>query len=126
MPSPGNDPYLTADAGQLRADPDALPRLARAIAAATFRTAVPPPGFSLADLGTALTPLDFRRLLIDLAAALDAAYRADFGRQLHFVSLGRFDQQVTTKPHLDGGPAESLLLLGYEPSAVASRLFLVD
>jgi hypothetical protein len=42
------------------------------------------------------------------------------------VSLGRFDQQVTTEAHLDGGPDESLLVLGYEPTEVSSRLFLVD
>jgi hypothetical protein len=40
--------------------------------------------------------------------------------------MGRFDQQETTKFHLDGAPAESLLVLGYEPSLVRSRLFLAD
>jgi hypothetical protein len=120
------NPYLTADGARLRAEPAVLPPLARALAASAFRTDPAQPGFALVDLGETLTPLDFRRLLIDLAAALDAVYRQDFGRPLDFVSMSQFDQQVTTKPHLDGGPAESLLLLGYEPSAVASRLELVD
>jgi hypothetical protein len=40
--------------------------------------------------------------------------------------MARFDQQETTKFHLDGAPAESLLMLGYEPSKVRSRLFLAD
>ena len=40
--------------------------------------------------------------------------------------MARFDQQVTTKFHLDGAPAESMLILGYEPSKVRSRLFLAD
>src|SRR5262249_5291832 len=43
-----------------------------------------------------------------------------------YVSMGRFDQQEITKFHLDGGADEALLLLGYEPSPVRSRLFLAD
>ncbi|OYW11360.1 MAG: hypothetical protein B7Z55_19420 [Planctomycetales bacterium 12-60-4] len=43
-----------------------------------------------------------------------------------YQSLGRFDQQVSTKFHLDGGPAASYLMLGYEPSSVASTLALAD
>lgn len=40
--------------------------------------------------------------------------------------LGRFDQQVSTKFHRDGGPEKSLLLLGYELSRVRSRFYVVD
>jgi hypothetical protein len=40
--------------------------------------------------------------------------------------MARFDQQVTTKFHLDCAPAESMLILSYEPSLVQSRLFLAD
>jgi hypothetical protein len=42
------------------------------------------------------------------------------------VYQGRFDQQVSTEAHRDGGPDESVLLLGYEPTTVTSRLFLLD
>jgi hypothetical protein len=48
------------------------------------------------------------------------------GKQFIYRSMGRFDQQVTTKFHVDGGPSESLLMLGYEPSRVHSRLYLAD
>jgi len=48
------------------------------------------------------------------------------GLRFTYLSLGRFDQQVTTRFHLDGAPPASLLMLGYEPSRVASRLFLAD
>jgi hypothetical protein len=48
------------------------------------------------------------------------------GRRLLFRSLARFDQQETTKFHLDGAPDQSMLMLGYEPSQVGSRLFLAD
>src|SRR5262245_7439710 len=40
--------------------------------------------------------------------------------------MARFDQQETTKFHLDGAPDASMLMLGYEPSSVRSRLFLAD
>src|SRR5207248_9369528 len=40
--------------------------------------------------------------------------------------LGRFDQKVSTEAHRDGAPEESVLMLGYEPTPVASRLFLLD
>jgi hypothetical protein len=48
------------------------------------------------------------------------------GKPFTYRSMARFDQQETTKFHLDGAPAESLLILGYEPSRVRSRLFLAD
>ncbi len=47
-------------------------------------------------------------------------------RPFAYLSMARFDQQETTKFHLDGAPAESLLMLGYEPSKIRSRLFLAD
>lgn len=40
--------------------------------------------------------------------------------------MARFDQQETTKFHLDGAPDQSMLMLRYEPSRVRSRLFLAD
>jgi hypothetical protein len=40
--------------------------------------------------------------------------------------MARFDQQETTKFHLDGAPEQSMLVLGYEPSRVQSRLLLAD
>jgi hypothetical protein len=96
------------------------------VAKALFRTDLSGPGFALLDLGPGWTPRQFRAALVDLCDKLGGAYQRDFGRQLQFLSLGHFDQQVTTEAHLDGGPDESLLVLGYEPTAVRSRLFLVD
>lgn len=45
---------------------------------------------------------------------------------LGYKSMGRFNQQETTKFHLDGAPDQSFLMLGYEPSKIFSRLFLAD
>lgn len=43
-----------------------------------------------------------------------------------FKSMGRFDQQETTRYHQDGGPDLNLLMLGYEASKVKSVLFIAD
>jgi hypothetical protein len=100
--------------------------LAQRVAKPLFRTDLDGPGFALLDLRDRWTPRDFRSALVDLCDRLSGVYQRDFGRQLQLLSLGRFDQQVTTDAHLDGGPDESLLVLGYEPTEVRSRLFLVD
>jgi hypothetical protein len=103
-----------------------LPILAEQVAAEVFRRDFTAPGFALVDAGVDRTPHRFREVLIALTDALNAVYRARFGRQLVYLSLGRFDQKATTRAHRDGAPDESILILGYEPSAVASRLFLLD
>jgi hypothetical protein len=106
--------------------PDAATLAAERAAAAALRTGFDRPGFALLDFGPVLTSRDFRALLVALAGELDRVYRRDYGRRLALRSAGRFDQQVTSEPHLDGGPEQSLLLLGYEPTAVPSRLTLID
>jgi hypothetical protein len=100
--------------------------VARETAARVFRTDLEASGFAHLDLGTAKGEPDFRQLLVELGRALGEVYRATFGRSLRFFSLGRFDQQVSTEAHRDGAPEESLLMLGYEPTPVASLLFLLD
>lgn len=67
-----------------------------------------------------------RRLMLDLKERLSEICRQTTGKRLVYRSLGRFDQQETTKFPLDGAPDESMLMLGYEPSAVRSRLLLAD
>jgi hypothetical protein len=94
--------------------------------AAVFRTDLSQPGFCLLDLGPDLEPQAFRSLLVDLCREWQRRCRDEFGRSLHFYSLGRFDQKATTLPHRDGGPDESVLVLGYEPTQVPSRVWLLD
>jgi hypothetical protein len=83
------------------------------------------PGFYLADLGTGVDSRTMRSAMVSLKSELSDAL-AQFGKRFVYLSLVRFDQQVTTKFHLDGAPPESLLMLGYEPSHVRSRLSLAD
>ena len=64
--------------------------------------------------------------MVDLKRLLSEKCLQRAGKKLLYRSMARFDQQETTKFHIDGAPAESILMLGYEPSKVRSRLFLAD
>lgn len=100
--------------------------LARALYRRVCRTDFSVPGFCLCDLGIELNSEQFRRLMIDLVHAMGEIHRVHCGRDLAIVSAARFDQQVTTKPHRDGGPDESFLMLGYEPSQIRASLSMSD
>lgn len=108
------------------ADPAGLRRLAADVLPRVARTDFTAPGFALVRVADDLTSGQFRAALTDFAAALGDAYHSHFGRRLVAYWMGRFSQQATTEPHLDGAPDESVLVLGYEPSEVASRLFVYD
>jgi hypothetical protein len=64
--------------------------------------------------------------MVDLKRRLAVLHLDAMRRKLAYQSLGRFDQQHTTKPHRDNAPAESVLMLGYEPTRVASQFFIAD
>ncbi len=100
--------------------------IAEAVYSRIFRTEFSQPGFALIDLGPNCGSESQRRLMVDLKNQLDRLERRHRGRELVYQSLTRFDQQVTTKPHRDGGPNESILMLGYEPSLIESRLEISD
>lgn len=96
------------------------------LASAVFRTDLGAPGYALLDLGADVTPRDFRAALVGLGEALANEYQRRHGDPLHFHSVSRFDQQSKTRPHRDGGPDASVLILGYEPTEVISRISLFD
>ena len=106
--------------------PTDLDALAARVAPDVFRTELSAPGYTLLDLGIDLTPRDFRALLVGLAEALAREYQRRHGEALSFHSVSRFDQQAPTRPHRDGGPDASVLVLGYEPTEVISRVALMD
>lgn len=64
--------------------------------------------------------------MVELKEAISEFHRGRTGRQLDFYWVGRFNQQTTTKFHRDNAPEESILLLGYEPTTVASKLLFAD
>lgn len=100
--------------------------LARELYRRVCRTDFSVAGFCLCDLGTEPSSEQFRRLMIDLVHAMGEIHRVHSGHDLAMVSAARFDQQVTTKPHRDGGPNECFLMLGYEPSPIRSTLSMSD
>jgi hypothetical protein len=84
------------------------------------------PGFALVDFGPAVGSRAFRGLMMDLRDRLSGLFAERSGRCLAVVTAGRYDQQASTRFHLDGAPDESLLMLGYQPTPVASRLSAAD
>ncbi len=105
---------------------DLLAAKAGAIFEAVWRTDFSAPGFCLLDLDGGVGSHDLRSLMIRLKERLGEVAIRRGGEPFVFRSLGRFDQQETTKFHLDGAPERSLLMLGYEPTNVRSRLSLAD
>lgn len=90
-----------------------------------WRFAFDAPGFCLFDT-PGLDSHTLRSWMIALRQRLSEMNVRRGGKPFLFASMARFDQQVTTKLHLDGAPPKSMLMLGYEPSKVISSLFLAD
>lgn len=78
------------------------------------------------NVGRTISSVAFRQLMVDLKNAMTAIHEAATGNTLVYLSAARFDQQTTTKLHLDGGPEECFLMLGYEPSDVDAELQFSD
>lgn len=94
----------------------------REAAGRVFRTDLERPGFAHLLVGERTA----EGVLPQIVAELAEGYQRDFGRALRVIPQGSFDQQATTQAHRDGGPDESILVLGYEPTTVPSRLLLLD
>jgi hypothetical protein len=92
----------------------------------TCRTAFDAPGFCVVDIGDSIDTISFRQLMVDIKRELSKVHVSQSDDTLVYLSAARFDQQETTKPHLDGGPDECFLMLGYEPSEVLSELEIID
>ncbi|MEQ6918174.1 hypothetical protein [Halomonas aquatica] len=84
------------------------------------------PGFCVLDLGRNIDSFAFRQVMVDLKREMAAIHESTTGNSLAYLSAARFDQQETTRPHLDGGPDECFLMLGYEPSAIDSDIDIFD
>ncbi len=84
------------------------------------------PGFCIVRLPGSITSLQLREQMVTLKTSLCEMFYSRRKATLHYLSLGRFDQQTTTKLHLDGAPDQSILMLGYEPTLVASELLIAD
>lgn len=92
----------------------------------TCRTKFDSPGFCVVNVGDSLDSVAFRQLVVDIRREMANIHLSKARKTLTRVSAARFDQQESTKSHLDGGPDECFLMLGYEPSEIASELEISD
>jgi hypothetical protein len=103
-----------------------LPALAGRLYQQAFRGDFGAPGVALVSLGRSVASAELRQFMVTLKECLDEVHAQATDRRLVYLSLARFNQQVTTKYHLDGAPDEAFLMLGYEPSVVRSELCVAD
>lgn len=103
-----------------------FPTIAERVFDLVWRFDFTAPGFCLLDAGPGIDSHTLRSWIVDLKQRLSEVGVRRGGKPFAFRSMARFDQQETTKFHLDGAPEQSMLVLGYEPSRVHSRLFLAD
>ena len=104
----------------------AIKSLAKTVYQLVCRKEHSQPGFALIQQRHVQSSVEQRQLMCALKEALSEIYFSDNGEKLDWFNLNRFDQQNSTKPHRDGAPEESLLILGYEPSIVSCDLSMAD
>jgi len=92
----------------------------------TCRTGFDLPGFCVVDVGDSIDSVAFRQLMVDIKREMSSIHSLRTGQTLVYLSAARFDQQESTKPHLDGGPDECFLMLGYEASEIESEIEILD
>jgi hypothetical protein len=99
-------------------DPAGVATTAPEVFRRVWRTALDLPGFALLRFTREVSSRELRRAMVELVRAFPVEFVPE--------RFGRFDQQVSSKFHRDGAPAASLLVLGYEPTAVFSRFWIAD
>ena len=91
-----------------------------------FRKDHQAPGFALITFGKAIGTGALRKNMVALKSGLAGRSMRAFGKELAYYWLARFDQQNTTRFHRDNAPRDAYLVLGYEPTAVESKLLFAD
>lgn len=91
-----------------------------------FRSELGQPGFAVLVMPQDLSSQKLRQSMTALKERLSELHTVKWGEGLEYLSLGRFDQQNSTKLHLDGAPERSFLMLGYEPTKVRSEFQIAD
>ena len=118
------DAYSRSVEGELT--PALIDELAAWMHPRVFRETFAAPGFALAAFSCGVDSHELRRIMVELKRTLSDLHRRASDRELCYCSMGRFDQQTSTRFHLDGAPEQSFLMLGYEPTPVESRLAMAD
>jgi hypothetical protein len=102
----------------LALNPADVPATAPDVFRRVWRAALDQPGFALVRFAREVSSRELRRAMVELVDAFPLSFVPE--------RFGRFDQQVSSKFHRDGAPSASLLVLGYEPTAVRSRFWIAD
>ena len=106
---------------------ETIAQLAEKSFKSVFRTTTEAPGFVHFIFNKEeFTPFQFRALMIALKKEISKRILSTYQQKLSNHWLVCFDQQVDTPFHVDNAAAHSILMLGYEPSEVASELHLAD
>jgi hypothetical protein len=98
--------------------PDGIAAVAPEVFRRVWRTAHGQPGFALVRFARPVSSQELRRAMVELVGAFPVRFVPE--------RFGRFDQQISSRFHRDGAPPASLLVLGYEPTAVRSRFWIAD
>ncbi len=101
-------------------------QIAEAVFERVFRSELGQPGFAVLVMPQDLSSQELRQSMTVLKERLSELHAKKWGEALEYLSLGRFDQQNSTKLHLDGAPERSFLMLGYEPTTVRSEFQIAD
>ena len=91
-----------------------------------FRSNYEGPGFAILSFNKNIGSRHLRESMLKLKRGLSEKCQNKFGEELDYYWLMRFDQQENTKFHRDNAPTDSYLMLGYEPTAIESRLLFAD
>jgi len=91
-----------------------------------FRKSYDKKGFAVISFTREMHPETLREYMVKIKNGLGKKCEEEFKRSLDYYWIGRFDQQTTTKFHRDNAPTDSYLMLGYEPTAINSKLFVAD
>ena len=91
-----------------------------------LRNSTSKPGFLHLMIKDCFSSYQLRQTMVYLKKAMAKQTERKWGKTLNYQWLSRFDQQENTKFHRDNAADESVLILGYEPSAIPSRLFIAD
>lgn len=107
--------------------PQIKPSVVKRFFREVFRTNTRQPGFVRIEADIpGLTPEKFRALLMSLAQTISKAYNRQYPSFLGIRRTERFNALISTDMHRDAAKPHSLIILGYEPSTVKSRLRISD
>lgn len=91
-----------------------------------LRQSTEKPGFYYKDLGSDLGSISFRKLMLAVKEQLSELCKNRRGKQINYQWMSRANHRNTSNFHIDTAPEESILILGYEPTTIESKVYLAD